>query len=175
MEVYFENIFYINEITVGKINSFLFLTLIAGVLSGCATVYAPPKLGEQSVTINDMRHRIGFDTWTNTEIDAIDNKSLGFTLFGTSKLHVHPGRHVLTVRVTFNRGLFDTPSYGVTEVAADFKPNHTYTVKGDYQNSLVNAWVVDETGRKVSATSSTSYHKTVIETSHPVFIPVPNR
>ena len=149
----------------------LILSIICGLLAGCATIYAPPKSGEPTAKIHAMSNRSGLYTWTNTEIEAIDNKSPGLTVFEGSNFNVYPGRHVITVKVSFNRGFLSMPSDGVTDVVVNFKAGHVYTIRGDVHGSVVSAWVVNESGQKVSATSSVHYQQSPVERA-PIIIPV---
>ncbi|MBA2710400.1 MAG: hypothetical protein H0U57_07410 [Tatlockia sp.] len=139
-------------------------------LTGCATVYKPPKATEPTSIIRVKDERSGLATWITLKVEAIDNKSAGLQLM-PGKLRIYPGIHTLTVNTQFNRGFFSSgPFEAFTDINADFKAGETYIIEAAIEGSKVLVWISNGAGKKISPVIANNYRSAPQQNT--LFIPV---
>lgn len=158
-----------HDVNIKKIFLSLFVALAMLNLASCATtMYQPPKIGEPTANLRGMHQRSGLFSWINAKIDAIDNKSAGLQFSASSNMHIHPGRHNITILVDFSRGAFSAgPFTAITDVTANFQAGQSYSVVASIQGSRILTWIVDGTGKTISNVAAHEYmvaptHSTII-------------
>lgn len=130
---------------------YLILLLLTSftILSGCASLYQPPKNNEPAAFVKMKDSRSGLAIWTALQVQSIDNKPSGLQLLPTRSLRIYPGVHTLTVQVQFNQGFFSGgPFESFTDLTANFKTGETYFVEAAVQGSKVLAWISNTAGKK---------------------------
>jgi hypothetical protein len=153
-----------------KHNLAITLLIICTTLVGCATIYQPPKATEPTAVIAVNNERGGFATWTQSQVEAIDNKSAGLQLM-SGKLRIYPGVHTLTIKSQFNRGFFSSGPYeAFTDIRANFQAGETYIVQATVQGSKLLVWINNSAEKQVTPVSATNYRSAPQNST--IFVPI---
>lgn len=146
-----------------RLLSFVFFFL----LSGCASVYAPPKSsldGTALSTIRGSHQSHGFARWQNALVTSIDDQNVSYLSHDLSLgqrsekvIPVTSGPHSFIVSVDFAQGFLVGPYEALVEINAVLKPVTNYQVQAAVEGRHVNAWIADESGKTVSEVAKGVY------------------
>lgn len=161
--------------------NFLILSLLAVLISGCAT-HKNLAESDQTATVKEEWTREGMTVWGGTRIYQINEFEFGYLRSEPdARFTVDAGKKKLKVWYFANRGnaqgLFWQTD--LVDLAADFKANTTYQVTGVYGDKSVRFKLVDYASKEVIVESEDvpivrrPYPgPTATITPIPIFIPV---
>jgi hypothetical protein len=104
---------------------------------------------------------------------SVDDKFIG-PLYWGGAVKMEPGQHLITVKMSFNRGLGTGPFEAQVALRPVLLPAQHYVLNGSVEGVEVTVWVEDAaTGVRVGESQSGQWRDMPRqETSTPIFIPI---
>jgi len=152
------------------------LALVLSGLVSCTTYYknAPGDVSRNAILTSTSTG--GFYKYENYKVMIVDNLPLNYTWesAGTKKCVLTPGKHLVSLRCEFSRGVNSIGNIAEDDVTLRAEAGKSYRANGYIEGSKAVMWIQEtSTGKVVTEKKKAQLYLPPQSGRVPVFIPIP--